>query len=87
MQNGKAKPFTPTGCVINMIRDQDVPPPPLTIEIPNTIPHPKEKKNGSRPDQNTIFLSEMMISKFMNEFMKSSFLPKFEPNIVRISAL
>ena len=26
------------------------------------------------------------VSKFQNEFMKSSFLPKYEPNIVRISA-
>ena len=27
------------------------------------------------------------VSKFQNEFMKSSFLPKYEPNIVRISDL
>ena len=27
------------------------------------------------------------VSKFQNEFMKSSFLPKYEPKIVRISAL
>ena len=27
------------------------------------------------------------VSEFQNEFMKSSFLPKYEPNIVRISAL
>ena len=27
------------------------------------------------------------VSKFKNEFMKSSFLPKYEPKIVRISAL
>ena len=29
----------------------------------------------------------LKISKFQNEFIKSSFLPKYEPNIVRISAL
>ena len=29
----------------------------------------------------------LKVSKFQNEFMKSSFLPKYEPNIVRISAL
>ena len=28
-----------------------------------------------------------MVSKFQNEFMKSSFLPKYEPKIVRISAM
>ena len=27
------------------------------------------------------------VSKFQNEFMKSSFLSRYEPNIVRISAL
>ena len=27
------------------------------------------------------------VSKFQNEFMKSSFLPKYEPKIVKISAL
>ena len=27
------------------------------------------------------------VSKFQNEFMKSSFLPKYEPNIARISAM
>ena len=30
---------------------------------------------------------ELKVSKFQNEFIKSSFLPKYEPNIVRISAL
>ena len=29
----------------------------------------------------------LKVSKFQNEFMKSSCLPKYEPNIVRISAL
>ena len=29
----------------------------------------------------------LKVSKFQNELMKSSFLPKYEPNIVRISAL
>ena len=29
----------------------------------------------------------LKVSKFQNEFMKSSFLPKSEPDIVRISAL
>ena len=29
----------------------------------------------------------LKVGKFQNEFMKSSFLPKCEPNIVRISAL
>ena len=29
----------------------------------------------------------LKVSKFQNEFMKSSFLPKYEPNIVRISTL
>ena len=29
----------------------------------------------------------LKVSKFQNEFMKSLFLPKYEPNIVRISAL
>ena len=33
------------------------------------------------------FLIYLKVSKFQNEFMKSSFLPKYEPNIVRISAL
>ena len=28
----------------------------------------------------------LKVSKFQNEFMKSSFLSKYEPNIVRISA-
>ena len=28
----------------------------------------------------------LKVSKFQNEFMKSSFLPKYEPKIVRISA-
>ena len=32
-------------------------------------------------------LSYLKVSKSQNEFMKSSFLPKYEPNIVRISAL
>ena len=32
-------------------------------------------------------VAELKVSKFQNEFMKSSFLPKFEPNIVRISVL
>ena len=27
------------------------------------------------------------VSKFQNEFIKSSFLPKYEPEIVRISAV
>ena len=27
----------------------------------------------------------LKVSKFQNEFMKSSFFPKYEPNIVRIS--
>ena len=31
--------------------------------------------------------SLIKVSKFQNEFMKSSFLPKHEPNIVKISAL
>jgi hypothetical protein len=31
--------------------------------------------------------SLIKVSKFQNEFMKSSFLPKYEPNIVKISAL
>ena len=29
----------------------------------------------------------LKVSKFQNEFMKSSFLPKYEPNILKISAL
>ena len=29
----------------------------------------------------------LKVSKFENEFMKSSFLPKYEQNVVRISAL
>ena len=29
----------------------------------------------------------LKVSKFQNEFMNSSFLPKYEPKIVRISAL
>ena len=29
----------------------------------------------------------LKVSKFQNEFMKSSFFPKYERNIVRISAL
>ena len=29
----------------------------------------------------------LKVSKFQNEFMKPSFLPKYEPKIVRISAL
>ena len=29
----------------------------------------------------------LKVSKFQNDFMESSFLPKYEPNIVRISAL
>ena len=29
----------------------------------------------------------LKVSKFQNEFMKSSFLPKYEPKIVKISAL
>ena len=33
------------------------------------------------------FVMALEVSKFQNEFMKSSFLPKYEPNIVRISAL
>ena len=32
-------------------------------------------------------LLSLKVSKFQNEFMKSSFLPKYEPNIVRISPL
>ena len=36
------------------------------------------------PCKNFCFLK---VSKFQNEFMKSSFLPKYEPTIVRISAL
>ena len=31
--------------------------------------------------------SSLKVSKFQNEFIKSSFLPKYEPNIVMISAL
>ena len=31
--------------------------------------------------------SALKVSKFQNEFMKSSFLPKYEPKIVRISAM
>ena len=42
--------------------------------------------------QNTIQLliflpQNLKVSKFQNEFLKTSFLPKYEPNIVRISAL
>ena len=37
-----------------------------------------------RKNVKTAFLK---VSKFQNEFMKSSFLPKYEPKIVRISAL
>ena len=33
------------------------------------------------------FLSTLKVSKFQNEVMKSSFLPKYEQKIVRISAL
>ena len=29
----------------------------------------------------------LKVSKFQNEFIKSTFLPKYEPNIVRISAM
>ena len=29
----------------------------------------------------------LKVSKFQNEFMKLSFLPKYEPNIVKISVL
>ena len=36
---------------------------------------------------NFLFKSVLKVSKFQNEFMKSSSLPKYEPNIVRISAL
>ena len=32
-------------------------------------------------------ITHIKVSKFQNEFMKSSFLPKYEPNIVRIFAL
>ena len=32
-------------------------------------------------------LEQIEVSKFQNEFMKSSFLPKYEPKFVRISAL
>ena len=32
-------------------------------------------------------LNVLKVSKFQNEFIKSSFLPKYESNIVRISAL
>jgi hypothetical protein len=33
------------------------------------------------------YFKHLNASKFQNEFMKSSFLPKYEPKIVRISAL
>ena len=33
-----------------------------------------------------LLLIVIKVSKFQNEFMKSSFLPKYEPNIVRIYA-
>ena len=33
------------------------------------------------------FYSKLKVGKLQNELMKSSFLPKYEPNIVRISAL
>ena len=32
-------------------------------------------------------VQNLKLSKFQNQFMKSSFLPKYEPNIVRIFAL
>ena len=34
-----------------------------------------------------ILARRIKVSKFQNEFMKSSFLPKYEPKIVGISAL
>ena len=33
------------------------------------------------------FLKKLKVSKSQNKFMKSSFLPKYEQNILRISAL
>ena len=42
------------------------------------------KKQKQLVDYNK--LDFLKVSKFQNEFMKSSFLPKYEPNIVRISA-
>ena len=33
------------------------------------------------------FSTKLKVSKYQNEFIKSLFLPKYEPNIVRISAL
>ena len=32
------------------------------------------------------FMALIKVGKFQNEFMKSPFLPKYEPNLVRLSA-
>ena len=37
--------------------------------------------------KNLFIIVYLKVSKFQSEFMKSSFLQKYEPNIVRISAL
>ena len=38
-------------------------------------------------DSSDIFFPVVKVRKFQNDFMNSSFLPKYEPNVVRISAL
>ena len=47
----------------------------------------KKKKSTAKEQRVMLFPSHLKVSKFKNEFMKSSFLPKYEPSIVRISAL
>ena len=62
------------------------------LEINHVIQEPTEaRQNTCRPPQTCILQwksgTGLKVNKFQNEFMKSSFLPKYEPNIVRICAL
>ena len=65
--------------LLSVIRNEQPPP---GSSIIAQVPEQTIKPKGSAKRKATV-----KVSKFQNEFMKSLFLPKYEPKIVRISAL
>ena len=55
-------------------------------ETKNTWKFLLQKKSWNFSKCQMAIIDFLKVSKFQNEFMKSSFLPKYEPKIVRISA-
>ena len=49
--------------------------------------HKRDIIKNSDIQKRIVYKKIIKVSKFMNEFMKSSLIPKYEQNIIRISAL